>query len=337
MNTINNEIRTYLVRTIPELVQKGIVGIGWSDIDFSTIKTGEEALKIVSEKYPIGRRGNQIRRFFNIKDGDLIVASLPYSVAIGKATGGIFYDQSHKNGWPNQRLVEFPKDENGRIITIPRSSFSEAFQRRLRVRGMTVNSLDEFMGDIIDAYEKVSGGADFSWSQAVAEKVEATEEEFKRQLLKNIQSGKTNLQTGGIGLEHLVKELLELEGYQSAVLSKRAFPSFADADVKATRSDACVSVQLLVQVKHHQGFSNQHGLNQLEEILKSEISEYQDTQLVFCTSASVSDDFTTRAELSNINVIDGEGLVDWIIQNMDGLSERTKSSLGICEVPTVVE
>lgn len=338
MNTQINENRNYLVRTEPELVEKSIVGIGWSGIDLSSMKNAEEAIIEIKNKGNLGRCANQIRRFFNIDEGDFIVTSLPYSVAIGKAKGGIFYDESYiKMGRPNQRLVNFHRDENGSIITIPRKSFSEAFQRRLRVRGMTVNSLDEFSDEISEAYNKTSNGDNFSWGNAIAEKIEIAEKDFKETLFKNIQNGKTNLQTGGIGLENLVKELLQIEGYQAAIFSKRAFPSFADADVKATRSDTCVSTQILVQVKHHSGFSNQNGLKQLEEISKIDMPEYQDYQLVFCTSAEVSEEFLMSAEAKDINVVDGRELVEWINQNIEGLSIKTKHILGICEVPTVIK
>lgn len=329
--------RCYQVRTIPELVEQSIVGLGWSELDFSQMVDAEEAIRQIDQSYGIGNRSNQVRRFFNIAEGDLIVATLPYSVAIGKATGGIFYDEAYySKDRANQRRVVFPVDENGQVITIPRNSFKESFQRRLRVQGMTVNSLDEFREDIETAYGKVACGKDYSWSLQLAEKATQAEQQFKASLLANIQSGRTNLQTGGIGLERLVRELLELDGYQAAVLAKTAFPGLADADIKATRSDACLDVQLLVQVKHHHGFSNEHGLKQLEAIHQADLPEYQDYQLVFCTSASLSADFLERAEANNINTIDGERLVEWIHEHIDHLSPQTKGSLGICEVPTVI-
>jgi hypothetical protein len=58
--------------------------------------------------------------------------------------------------------------------------------------------------------------------------------------------------------------------------------------------------------------------------------------MVFCTSASVSEAFQERAELSKVTVIDGAGLVDWIAQHIEHLSPETKNCLGICEVPTVL-
>ena len=333
----SNNKRCYLVRTLPELVNLSIVGIGWSEVNLSAITDVENAIKQIENGYGKGRWSNQIRRFCAIQDGDFIVAPLPYSVAIGKATGGIFYNQSFYNhDRVNQRRVEFPLNQLGEVARIPRSSFSEAFQRRLRVMGMTVNDLSEFQHEIIDAYDALSAGKDYSWNLVISERIEEASKSFKDQLLANIQNGKTNLLTGGVGLEFLVKELLEIEGYQADVMSKRAFPSFADADIKASRADPCSTVNLLVQVKHHHGFTNQHGLSQLEEIRKSELIEWNDHKLVFCTSASVSENFRERADKKTITVIDGGGLVDWIYQHIDRLSPESKNCLGICEVPTVI-
>ncbi len=326
--------RCYLVRTNPDLVEKSIVGVGWSWLDFSIMQDADEAVEAAQAR----RNANQIRRFFAIQEGDLIVATLPYAVAIGRATGGLFHDPAFEDAdTANQRRVVFPRDANGEVVKLPRAAFPEAFQRRLRVRGMTVNDLEEFRVDILEAYKNVSSGKDYSWTLVMEEKALKATEAFKKTLLSNIQTGRTNLETGGVGLEYLVKELLEKEGYQAEVLSKRAFPGFADADVKASRVDPCATVNLLVQVKHHGGFTNEHGLSQLEEIRKCDLPEYSDHQLVFCTSASTSKAFLERAEALNVTVIDGASLVDWIAQRIDDLSPESKNCLGICEVPTVFE
>src|SRR5690242_6749825 len=86
----------YLVRTIPELVEKGIVGIGWVDFHFNEISNAEEVLQMMIKAWGgIQKWGNQIRRFYAIAEGDIIVAPVPYAVAIGQATGGMFYDQAY--------------------------------------------------------------------------------------------------------------------------------------------------------------------------------------------------------------------------------------------------
>lgn len=334
---MNSEPKYYLVRTNADLVERGIVGVGWSDFHFDATGSAQEAIRQIDASYGVGRWGNQIRRFFDIAEGDLVVAPVPYAVAIGRATGGLFFDQAYYDrDRANQRRIAFPRHEQGRVVTIPRSSFSEAFQRRLRVQGITVNDLGEFGDEIQEAFTSIEQGTVHSWTNRLHEEIGRQQGEFKKKLLTNIQSGKTNLLTGGAGLENLVCELLAIEGYKARVLSKRHFGSFADADVQASRSDRCASVQLLLQVKHHQGYSDAHGIHQLQEIQNAHQGEYEDHQRVFVTSASVSEEVLKTAVDAGITVIGGIELADWISEHIDRLSKETKLALGIYEVPAVV-
>ena len=327
----------YLVRTTPDLVTRGIVGVGWSELNFAEIGDAEEAIRQIDKVYGIGRRANQIRRFFHIAEGDVIVSPVPYAVAVGRATGGLFFDQAYyDNDRVNQRRVTFPRDENGHVITVPRNAFSEAFQRRLRVQGMTINDMGEFRQEIEAATSSLERGTDHSWTNHLLNEVEKQREEFRKKLLANIQYGKTNLQTGGVGLENLVCELLTADGYQAQVLSKQHFQSFADADVKASRTDRCASVNLLVQVKHHQGYSDDYGIRQLEEIQHAHQSEYDEYERVLVTSASVGNGVLEKAEKAGITVIGGAELVGWIGEHIEKLSKTTKLALGIYEVPAVL-
>jgi restriction system protein len=334
----NAEPKYYLVRTIPELVEKGVVGVGWVDFHFNEIPNAETAIQAITEEWGSARRwGNQIRRFYDIAEGDIVVAPIPYAVVIGKATGGLFFDPAYYDAdRANQRRVNFPRDKEGRVLAIPRTSFSEAFQRRLRVQGITVNDLAEFADDIRSAMASLEHGSNYSWVNQIHEEISRQRQNFKLKLLANIQSGKTNLQTGGKGLENLVCELLKKEGYDARVLSTRHFGSFADADVQASRSDRCTVVKLFVQVKLHQGFSNEHGIRQLEEIRKVHAGEYDDHEHVFVTSASVTEELRKAAEKSGVTVIAGPELADWISDHIGHLEEKTKLALGIYEVPAVV-
>lgn len=330
------EPKCYLVRTIRELVEQGIVGVGWVDHPFPELTDAEAAIHKIDADYGIGRYANQVRRFFAISEGDLVVVPLPYSVAIGRATGGMFFDERYyQQDRANQRSVVFPRDAEGRVATIPRAAFSEAFQRRLRVMGMVVNDLTEFRSDIQTALESIENGKDFSWPNRLIEEKLKKEAEFRLKLIGNIQSGRTNLLTGGTGLEDLVCELVQLEGYEARVLSKRHFGSFADADVEASRSDRWSAVKVLFQVKHHQGVSGDHGLNQLLEIRNAHVGEYDEHVRVLVTSASASEELRKRATNEGVIIIDGQALASWIGEHLDELKPETKDRLGIYEVPAV--
>ncbi|HEV2328388.1 MAG TPA: hypothetical protein VGY56_06325 [Verrucomicrobiae bacterium] len=93
----NSEPNYYLVRTLTDLVEKGVVGVGWVDFHFNDIPDAEKAIEAIVEDWgweSLGRRANQIRRFYAISEGDVVVAPVPYAVAIGKAAGGLFYDHA---------------------------------------------------------------------------------------------------------------------------------------------------------------------------------------------------------------------------------------------------
>ncbi|MBF6649977.1 restriction endonuclease [Methylobacter sp. BlB1] len=333
------ENRCYLIRTKRHFVDRGLVAIGWSNIDFTQYSNSKEIVEAISNKYMIGRRANQIRRFVNMKQGDTIVIPLSMAVAIGsvKDDNLIYSPEDKAKDRANQRRINFFKNSNGELALIPRKSFATAFQSRLRAPGIIVNDISEFKGQLDKIINDLESSKSFSWSNRARQEIEKLEEEFKSMLLKNIRNGKTNLQAGGIGLEHLVKELLKVEGYEADVLSKRAFSSFADADVKASKSDRFTQTNLLIQVKHHQGTTGHWGIWQLKEIKNQSKIDYSDHQLVLVTSASVSEKLREDANELDITVIDGKGLVDWIFDCLEELPEMTKIKLGICEVPRTIE
>ncbi len=329
MSDTNNNC--YLVRTIQELVHQGFVGIGWSKFDFSSYSSAEDLIKDINNDYGVGRRGNQLRRFFNIKEDDFVVVPLSQTVAIGKAKGPLLHQQDPWGQYDraNLRKVEFLVDSTGSIIEIPRKNFSEGFQRRIRVMGMTVNDLNSFSDEIHQAYDAISDGGSHSWVLQINEQKKTEYARFRKKLLSNIQSGKTNLQGGGLGLEKLVNELLTINGYESTICAKTKFNSFADADILATKDDVFSQTELLVQVKHHHGLSGEHGINQLTEIRKLHPDEADGRQLVFVTSAAVSDAVVELAKKEEVIIIDGDKLVLWIEDNLSQLSAETLKSLGI--------
>ena len=64
--------------------------------------------------------------------------------------------------------------------------------------------------------------------------------------------------------------------------------------------------------------------------------EYEGYEGYFITSAMVSDDVRAFAEENGIEVMDGNALVELIVNNLDKLSETTKRLLGICIVPRML-
>lgn len=314
-----------------------IVAVGWSAIDFSKYKS-EELYRLIWDNYykgsaqrpqTISRSMNQAIMFKNIKSGDRIVVPFRSGILIAVANDVEKYSEEAKSlDLANQHKVSFKRNADGSPVVIQRKDLSEKLQRRLHVMGMAVLNLSVFNEEIekffVDGYK--------SFDNQIREREENEEELFKKELLKRIQLGNTHLKTGGIGLENLVCELMICEGYEARILSKRAFSNTADADIEAVKEDSFFSKKILVQVKHHYGYSGEWGLQQLNEIRKID-QKYSEYDFLLITSASVSDDIRKKASDMDIGVIDGVALVDLIYCNIEKISIETKRKLGISLIP----
>ncbi len=324
-----------------EFFDNSVVAVGWSDVDFTKYKDSQALREAIKEAYyknsdiapqALSKKLNQVERFSNIKEGDYVIVPYWSNIAIAEAGADHIYSEEAKNlDLANQIKVKYVKDKDGNILKIPRYNLENTLQKRLRVRGNTVADLWDFRNEIERIFDKRD---EYSYENGVREAEEAKKNEFKAKLLSNLRSGGTNLKAGGVGLEELVCELLICEGYDDAtVLPKRAYEEGTDADIKATRTDSFIGDEtVFVQVKHHGGKSDAWGIKQLKKVMELE----GDCKGVFVTSASVDSPTMKEADLANIKVIQGEQLVDIIVDNLDNLNESTKRTLGICEVPFLV-
>lgn len=258
----------------------------------------------------------------------------PGEVCLATATSEEVYDESsHEHDLSNQRRVLYLRGADGNELNVSREQLTEGLQRRLRVPGMAVADLYEFHEEIEKLFNEPTPG----WSSRFQREVSQAERDFKEKLLQKIRSGQTNLKAGGVGLETVVKELLQLDGYEAEVLSKRTFPGFADADIRAVRGDRCAEVKLLVQVKHHAGQTDTWGAEQLTEIDKQmPKGEFSDYRLVLCTSGDAGKELQEMCEKQGIVLITGLDLVEWISQLLSRLKHDTRMKLGISNVPKFV-
>lgn len=322
-----------------EFFNNSIIAVGWSRIDFSKENDIIKLRNSVYEKYyknhrstqSISRKLNEVERFKNIKKGDYIIIPFYTFIAIAVAENLEKYESNAIDlDLANQRVVTY-KYVDGNPMRIARTDLSEGLQRRLRVRGNIVSNLNDFK-DEIDKIFQISA---YSFTQEIKLFEENERENLKEQLFSNIQNGKTNLQTGGIGLENLVSEIMQCEGYKSRVLPKNEFSGSADADIEAIKEDSFMSKKIFVQVKHHSGYSGKEGIEQIVKVLQCD--EYKDYDGYFITSAAIDDDVRSLASEQGIEVMDGMDLVELIITNLNHLSNTTKYLLGICTIPRVVD
>ena len=336
--------RYYLVRAMSQSEKdflvffgKEVVAVGWSDVRFCNFHSAEDIINEVRENNDeaysqaapqyVSKKMNEIRRFKGMRTGDRIV--VPYWGSIRLATVAddeLLYDkEEYDTDLANQRRVKYVLADDG-FLTLPRNQLSEGLSRRLRVRGTGVGDLSEFGEEIERLFRGESG-----WSSQLQIKIDKLSADFKRQLLDNIRNGKTNLEAGGDGLEKLICELLEIEGYDARILPKTTFQGIADADIDASKADKITEVKLLVQVKHHSGVSDLWGTIQLLKARQQR--EYADHRLVFVTTADASRDLDEKCEEQHIVLIDGKELADWIYELVGQIRADTRKKLGISNVP----
>lgn len=322
--------KIYLVRSPSQLIKEQLAGYGWAQINFSEAETISELIGKFSNKgISPSRHLNQIKRFFSIKKGDIVIVPLQRAVAVGFATGKRSYAKGVGFG-ENRIGVEYLRHEDGSLIRYPRVDLPEALSTRLRIR-MSVVSLDEFKDDIFCCIDQVKAGGGTSFCSHV----QALEAEarilLKKKLLANLQKGKTYLESGGQGLENLVAELFSTEGYATRICGKRDYDGVADADVEAFRKDRFSCSKILIQVKHHIGTTGLHALRQLQELDSEEGIERW-----VITTGVVSSQMVEEAESQGIGIMDGECFVDWLIDQAHLLSPSTLNKLGLSTNPSLL-
>ncbi len=318
---------------------KNVVAVGWSDVNFSKFSDAEALRDAVRQQYyassqkaaiTVSKNLNEVVRFKDIQAGDYIIVPFHSSIALAVAEADELYSlDDFDRDLSNQRKVSY-RYSGSDVLRIPRNELSEGLQRRLRVRGTTVANLFEFADEIETIFTRRS----YSYSQEMRLHEQEERERLKAGLLDHIRGGKTNLQTGGIGLENLVCELMCCEGYDAKVLAKSKFTGKADADIQALKDDAFMSKKIFVQVKHHSGFSGKAGIQQVIDVLKQE--EYQEYEGYFVTSADVDEKTRLFAADNDIEVMDGDDLAELIINNIGKLSETTLRLLGISPYPHIL-
>ena len=338
MENNNQQKRYYMVRAMDSskpyfdyFEKKKIIGVGWSEVNFSKYADDIEGLiKAVRKQFytqtetlerVISRKLNEIRLFMEIKPGDCIIVPYPSAFIIAEVTGTIQYD---KDALSLDISNQFPVNYFDKMKKYPRSLLSTALQSRLGAPGMTISDLSKFSDEI----EKIRKG-----NVNYDDEINASQD-FQKELLKRIQEGKkTRLSARGQGVEELVKKLFIWSGYDAKILPKNKFPgNNADADIEAIKKDDFSELRILVQVKHHIGKTDRWAVEQIIEALK--FPEYQKYDgYVITTADDLEKDAQELAEANDIKIITGNKLSEILFEKLDDMDDETKKTLGISHVP----
>lgn len=320
-----------LVRSPQQLLENNLAGYGWGQVNFSEFNSAEDIYRYLEheKRVNLGRQKNQIKRFFKITKGDLVVIPVHRAIVLGVATGEKSFQPGINYG-ENQVRVSYFRDLGGKIVRIPRSKLSQGLESRLKIR-MSIAQLDDFEEEILGYQKQLKDSGSVCFDSIFQQKLDDAEETVKAGLLANLRNGQTGLESGGYGLEKLIKELLEIEGYAAHIEAKNQSSGIADIDITATRNDPISSNRVFIQAKHHYGTTSRHGIKQLIAI---EEEEHHDKWLI--TTGDVSEDDKEFAQGNNVKIMEGNELVEWIYKRISRLSDYTKEALRISVVPQIL-
>lgn len=333
----DDEIHYVLVRSPEHLSGEGCIGYGWDADDFRGFASETEL--IARFKGRCGRRLNQIRRYYNLKTGDIVVVPVSRAILIGRVTGErTFHPQARDARRSANRLsVDFVRAPgSSKPARIPRVDIKGGFAGRLRIRQAIVD-LNRFRPEIDQLVRNIESNRGTDRKAAYDRRNDKALERFRDELGRRLTNGDNFLQAGGRGLELLVRALLECEGYDVEILGKKGQPRGVDIDLEATMG-GIVSYKLLVQVKHHRNVSGEHGINQLVNHITAHQDDDQDTNQVtaylFVTTADDIEEAARKlAEDNDIFIVNHATLVEWITDRISEMPPDALASLNVANAP----
>lgn len=306
-------------------LDKKVIALGWEGIgDLKNVTaTRDEFKALYIVKYPNtklnsvpGSAGQLFRFVHEMKIGDLVAfpGKRSRTIHLGRITGEYKYVPSQSNGYPQQRSVEWLKD-------IPRTHFSQGalYEIGSALSLFTVKTYaDEFLAALeskttlkpIPAIE----------DQTVAEVKHDVEETTSDFILKVLAQ-----ETKGHPFADFVGNLLQTMGYRT-----RVSPPGVDGgiDIVAHKDELGFEPPIIkVQVKSSVGSTGDPAISQLYG--KVSQSEYG----LFVTLGT----FTSQAiqfarAKSNLRLIDGDALVQLILEHYEQLDSKYKGLIPLRRV-----
>jgi len=306
------------------------VAIGWHEIgDLSKIendrdKFKEELVKVYPsiKKGAISTSAGMLYRFtYEIQIGDLVVypSKQDKQVHIGEIVGNYEYKPDLINLYPNIRRVKW-------IKSVPRSYLSQGALYEIG-SALTLfqvkNYADEFIAILNGGQVIIDDTEDTSVTDIAKSIEESTRDFIYKRLSKELK---------GFPFEKFVAHLLNIIGYKT-----RLSPQGGDGgiDIIAHKDELGIEPPIIkVQVKSVNTTITPDKVQALYGNVEN--GEYG----LFVTLGDYSKQAHTFAKSkSNLRLIDGEELIDLILQNYEKLDSKYKAMLPLKNVyiPTQVE
>lgn len=305
--------------------ENSCIAIGWHEIgDLRNLGNNREAFKAQYAKVysdaklgaiPVSA-GLTFRFIHEIAVGDLVIypSKVDKHIHIGRVVSDYQYNPKINREYPHQRSVEWLKE-------LPRTAFSQGalYEIGSAISLFQVKSYaDEVVAAVRDKKFESTTVADDETVAAVAEDIEQTTRDFILKRLSKELKGKP--------FEHFVAHLLETMGYRT-----RVSPTGTDGgiDIIAHRDELGFEPPIIkVQVKSVDGTIGSPQVQALYGNLASQ-GEYG----LFVTLSTFSPQAKSYASGKfNLRLIDGEELVNLILQHYENFDARYKGLIPLKRV-----
>ncbi len=304
-------------------LKHNVIALGWNKMgDLSTLQPDRESFKLrVAKVYPDQKPGaipnNAERMFrfvFEMQIGDLVIYSSKHDrqIHIGKVEGACTYNTEPEPGYPHHRTVRWVK-------TLPRTRFTQGalYEIGSAMSFFQVKSFaEEFRAAIEGKVTPPPVSADETVA-LVAEDIEQTTHDF---ILKRLAQ-----ELKGHPFAEFVASLLATMGYRT-----RVSPEGPDGrvDIIAHKDELGFEPPIIkVQVKSNEGSI----VDPVVSALYGKVTSGEFGLLVTLGT------FTNQARnfersKSNLRLIDGEVLVNLILQHYEQFDSRYKGLLPLKQV-----
>lgn len=301
-----------------------VVAIGWEKMgDLRELPPSREAFKArYAEVFPNAKQGavpvsaGQLYRFVHeMREGDLVVypSSSDKKIHIGQITGQYMFSRQHQPSYPNRRPVKWLK-------SVPRTHFTQGALYEIG-SAMSLFKVSTYTDEYIAALEGQAATQPEAEDETVALVAEAIQQTTRDFVLKQLSA-----ELKGHPLAQFVADLLETMGYQT-----RVSPPGQDQgiDIIAHRDElGFVPPIVKVQVKSGDGSVGSPEV----QALFGNISGDREFGLFVALGTFSNPALIFARSKSNLRLIDGEELVDLILEHYAELDSRYKGLLPLKRV-----
>lgn len=299
------------------------VAVGWVDMgDLSRIAPDRDAFKQkVAQTYPnikpgaIPNNAGQLFRFVHeMQVGDLVAYPDKFErkIYLGEVTGSYVYDPQKSGDYPNIRSVKW-------LGSFPRTQFSQGalYEVGSAMSFFQVkNFADEFRAALEGKALTVTPVEQDETVALVSGEIEDTTRDF---ILKRLSQ-----EFKGLPLEGFVVHLFEAMGYHARLTP----PNEPSVDVIAHKDHLGIEPPIIkIQVKSSEGTASDKDVSALAGKLSAGEAG------VFITLGSFSSYARdTEKNKANLRLIDGDQLVDLILQHYEAFDSKHKGVLPLRRV-----